>query len=175
MMPSPTLSPVKPGNPDPQFQKLFESWKRLDQLQMGIVAIPSIRPAASNTISSGFGIPSSEIRNAGKRHLGVDIVGPPKAPIYATADGIVSESGQFGDYGNLVGVEHGRGIRTRYGHLYLRLVKVGDRVKRGQLIGLMGTSGHVSATQLHYEVLIDGRQVNPTPFLKAFGYLESSE
>ena len=76
-----------------------------------------------------------------------------------------------GGYGNLVKVDHGRGIETRYGHLSAILVRAGQRVTRGQLIGRMGSTGRSTGSHLHYEVRIDGRAVNPIPFMKSTDYL----
>jgi murein DD-endopeptidase MepM/ murein hydrolase activator NlpD len=104
-------------------------------------------------------------------HAGVDMPGPIGTPIYATADGLVGRTGWVGGYGNLVELEHGKGIQTRYGHLSSILVAPGTRVKRGQLVGLMGSTGRSTGSHLHYEVRIDGRAVNPIPFLQTSDYL----
>lgn len=165
------VAPSKPAQADPQFRALFNSWKRLDQLQAGIVAIPSMRPVQSLTFTSNFGIRSDPFRGGAAMHAGVDIPGAYATPIYATADAIVGRAGWVGGYGNLVELEHGRGIQTRYGHLSSLLVTPGTRVKRGQLIALMGSTGRSTGTHLHYEVRIDGRAVNPVPFLQTSDYL----
>ena len=105
-------------------------------------------------------------------HAGIDLAGPIGTPIYATADGIVSDAGcNSGGYGNLVKIDHGRGIETRYGHLSAILVSAGQRVARGQQIGRMGSTGRSTGSHLHYEVRIDGRAVNPIPFMKSTDYL----
>lgn len=156
---------------DPQFRALFNSWKRLDQLQTGIVAIPSARPVTSMALTSNFGIRVDPFRGGAAMHAGVDIPGPYATPIYATADGYVGRTGRIGGYGNLVELEHGRGIQTRYGHLSSILVGPGKRIKRGELIGLMGSTGRSTGNHLHYEVRIDGRAVNPMPFLQSTDYL----
>src|SRR3546814_16364619 len=87
-------------------------------------------------------------------HAGVDIPGPIGTPIYATADGIVERAGRAGGYGNLVEIDHGKGIETRYGHLSKILVKPNQRVKRGQGVALMGSTGRSTGRHLHYEVRI---------------------
>ena len=97
-------------------------------------------------------------------HAGIDLAGPIGTPIYATADGIVGRSEwNNGGYGNLVEINHGQGIQTRYGHLSQRIAQPGQRVRRGELIGLMGSTGRSTGSHLHYEVRIDGRAVNPDP------------
>jgi murein DD-endopeptidase MepM/ murein hydrolase activator NlpD len=156
---------------DPQFRALFQSWKKLDQLQTSIVAIPSARPVQSLTFTSNFGVRTDPFRGGAAMHSGVDIPGPYATPIYATADGIVGRTGWVGGYGNLVEIEHGRGIETRYGHLSSIIVSPGKKVKRGDLIALMGSTGRSTGNHLHYEVRIDGRAVNPTPFLQSSDYL----
>ena len=105
-------------------------------------------------------------------HAGIDLSGPVGTPIYATADGLVSTAGwNSGGYGNLVKIDHGRGIETRYGHLASIIIQPGQRVTRGQLIGRMGSTGRSTGSHLHYEVRIDGRAVNPIPFMKSTDYL----
>jgi murein DD-endopeptidase MepM/ murein hydrolase activator NlpD len=105
-------------------------------------------------------------------HAGIDLSGPVGTPIYATAEGIVSEAAwNSGGYGRLIKIDHGRGIETRYGHLSVIGVAPGQRVTRGQIIGRMGSTGRSTGSHLHYEVRIDGRAVNPIPFMKSTDYL----
>jgi murein DD-endopeptidase MepM/ murein hydrolase activator NlpD len=159
------------AQPDPQFRALFQSWKRLDRLQQGTIAIPSLMPVTIVTFTSGFGVRSDPFRGSAAMHAGVDMPGPIGTSIYATADGIVSRSERAGGYGNLVEIDHGRGIQTRYGHLSASLVYAGQHVKRGQLIARMGSTGRSTGSHLHYEVRLDGHAVNPMPFLQSANYL----
>jgi murein DD-endopeptidase MepM/ murein hydrolase activator NlpD len=106
-------------------------------------------------------------------HAGIDLAGPVGTPIYATADGTVGRSQWVSGYGNLVELEHGRGIQTRYGHLSRSLVAAGQKVKRGEMIALMGSTGRSTGSHLHYEVRIDGKAVNPVPFMQSSNYLQS--
>jgi murein DD-endopeptidase MepM/ murein hydrolase activator NlpD len=161
----------QPAQADPQFRALFNSWKRLDQMQQAIGGIPSQKPVQNVSINSGFGVRSDPFRGGAAMHSGVDIPGPYATPIYATADGIVGRAGRAGGYGNLIELEHGRGIQTRYGHLSSMLVAPGTKIKRGQLIGMMGSTGRSTGNHLHYEVRIDGLAVNPIPFLQSSDYL----
>lgn len=156
---------------DPAFRALFQSWKRLEQLQTGIVAIPSQRPVDAVSFTSGFGVRSDPFRGGAAMHAGVDISGPIGTPIYATADGIVGRAQWANGYGKLIEIEHGKGIQTRYGHLSGILVAAGARVTRGQLIGRMGSTGRSTGSHLHYEVRLDGHAVNPMPFLQSATYL----
>jgi murein DD-endopeptidase MepM/ murein hydrolase activator NlpD len=159
------------GKADPQFRALFLSWKKLDSIQQSTIAIPCTRPVSEISFSSGFGVRSDPFRGGAAMHAGVDLPGPVGTPIYATADGVVGYSAWMNGYGNLVEIEHGKGIETRYGHLSRILVKSGQPVKRGQLIALMGSTGRSTGSHLHYEVRLDGRAVNPVPFLQASDYL----
>jgi murein DD-endopeptidase MepM/ murein hydrolase activator NlpD len=158
---------------NPTFKALFNSWKKLDQLQDGVIAIPSDKPIRSAvSFTSGFGVRSDPFRGGAAMHPGIDLAGQIGTPIYATADGTVLRAGwNSGGYGNLVEVDHGRGITTRYGHLSAIVVHEGDRVTRGQLVGRMGSTGRSTGSHLHYEVRIDGRAVNPIPFMKSTDYV----
>jgi murein DD-endopeptidase MepM/ murein hydrolase activator NlpD len=156
---------------DPQFRALFLSWKKLDQLQQGVMAVPSQRPVRDLVFSSPFGVRSDPFRGSAAMHSGLDLAGPMGTPVYATADGVVSRAGWANGYGNLVELNHGKGIETRYGHLSKILVRPGQRVKRGDLIAKMGSTGRSTGSHLHYEVRLDGRAVNPLPFLQSADYL----
>lgn len=155
-----------------QFRSLFLTWKKLDTLEQTVVSIPSLQPVTTTiTLSSTFGVRSDPFRGTAARHDGVDIPGAYGTPIYATADGVITRSGRWGGYGNMIEINHGRGIVTRYGHMSKLLVPENTRVKRGQMIGLMGSTGRSTGTHLHYEVRVDGQAVNPLPFLQTSDYL----
>ena len=157
---------------DPTFKQLFMSWKKLDQLQDGAIAVPSDKPVKTAAFTSGYGVRSDPFAGRAAMHAGIDLSGPVGTPIYATADATVLRSGwNSGGYGNLVELDHGRGINTRYGHLSSMTVRPGQRVKRGEMIGRMGSTGRSTGSHLHYEVRIDGRAVNPIPFMKSTDYL----
>ena len=157
---------------DPTFKSLFTSWKKLDHLADGAIAVPSDKPVKTAEFTSGYGTRTDPFRGGAARHQGIDLAAPIGTPIYATADGTVLEAGfNHGGYGNLIKVDHGRGIETRYGHLSRILVSPGQRITRGQLIGHMGSTGRSTGSHLHYEVRIDGRAVNPIPFMKSNDYL----
>ena len=155
------------------FKAMFDSWKKLDQLQDGVIAIPSDKPIRADvTFTSGFGVRSDPFHAGAAMHPGIDLSGSYGTPIYATADGTVLRAGwNSGGYGNLVEIDHGRGITTRYGHMSAILVHPGDHVTRGQQVGRMGSTGRSTGNHLHYEVRIDGRAVNPIPFMKSTDYV----
>jgi len=164
--------PFDSSSGDPTFKQLFTSWKKLDNLAGGAIAIPSDKPVKTAEFTSAFGVRSDPFRRAAAMHAGIDLAGPVGTPIYATADGVIAKAGwNSGGYGNLVEVDHGRGIVTRYGHLSKLLVSEGDRVTRGQIIGRMGSTGRSTGSHLHYEVRIDDRPVNPIPFMRSTDYL----
>lgn len=159
------------ANTDAQFRSLFLTWKKLETLEKAVIAIPATQPVDNMSFTSLFGVRSDPFRGSAAMHAGVDIPGAKGTPIYATADGIVARAERSGGYGNLVEVNHGRGITTRYGHLSKILVAANARVTRGQLIALMGSTGRSTGSHLHYEVRVDGQAVNPLPFLQTADYL----
>lgn len=154
-----------------QFRSLFLTWKKLDSLEQTVISIPSMQPVDHVQLTSTFGVRSDPFRGTAAMHAGVDIPGAVGTPIYATADGMVARAGVVGGYGNMVEVNHGRGISTRYGHMSKILVPENTRVRRGQVIGLMGSTGRSTGSHLHYEVRVDGKAVNPIPFLQSGDYL----
>jgi murein DD-endopeptidase MepM/ murein hydrolase activator NlpD len=161
---------------DAEYKALFQSWKKMDQVgqstpsDQGSMSVPSMKPVANLQFTSLYGVRSDPFRGTAAMHAGVDIPGPVGTPIYATADGVVGRSGWVGAYGNLVEIEHGRGLQTRYGHLSKITVAPGTRVTRGQVIGMMGSTGRSTGSHLHYEVRMDGRAVNPVPYLDSAQY-----
>ena len=158
---------------DPKFKALFLGWKRLDPMQPGMIAIPSAKPvpAAQARFTSAFGTRSDPFKATRAMHAGIDLAGPVGTSIYATADGYVGRAGVVGGYGNFIELEHGKSIQTRYGHLSSILVRSGQRVKRGDLIGRMGSTGRSTGSHLHYEVRVDGAAVNPIPFMQSADYV----
>ena len=160
---------------DTQFRSLFMTWKKLDTLEQGVIAIPSAQPVEHLAYTSNYGIRSDPFRGTAAMHAGVDIPGPIGTPVYATADGMVDRAEKAGGYGNMIELDHGKGIQTRYGHLSKLLVEAGTRVHRGQLIALMGSTGRSTGPHLHYEVRLDGHAVNPVPFLQTADYLLASQ
>ncbi len=168
-----TGGPFESAGADPTFKALFTSWKKLDTLQDGAIAVPSEKPIrAAAAFTSGFGVRSDPFQGRAAMHPGIDLAGPIGTPIYATADGTVLRAGwNSGGYGNLVEIDHGKGISTRFGHMSAILVSAGQHIVRGQQIGRMGSTGRSTGSHLHYEVRIDGRPVNPIPFMKSTDYL----
>lgn len=162
-----------PGAPrqrdDSEAYAIFQAWKRLDTgLTANIgIAIPSRRPIEKMSLSSSYGMRVHPITGKLARHNGVDIPAPYGTPIYATADGIVGRAQRLGGYGNYVEIEHGNAIETRYGHMSSFVVQPGQQVKKGDVIGYVGSTGRSTGNHLHYEVRIDGEPVNPMPFVRS--------
>lgn len=115
-------------------------------------------------ISSGFGIRVNPVTGKTRLHAGVDIGAPTGTPIVAATAGVVSSSGRAGGYGNLVIVEHPGGMQTRYAHASALLVRAGERVQRGQLLALVGSTGNSTGPHLHFEIRIGGEPRDPLPF-----------
>ena len=156
---------------DPMFRTLFDSWKRMDAVPHGVLSVPSQQPVKDFRFSSRFGVRVDPFNHNASMHPGLDMAAPKGTPVYATADGIVDRAERAGGYGNMVEINHGKGVQTRYGHLSQILVHDGQRVHRGDLIALVGSTGRSTGPHLHYEVRIDGRAVNPMPFLQTAAYM----
>jgi len=129
------------------------------------LATPKGYPSEGN-VSSPFGNRESPFTGIRTFHSGVDITASPGTPIRATADGVVSHSGWTQYSGYVVAIEHGCGFSTIYAHNKKNAVKVGQRVKRGHIIGYMGSSGKSTGPHVHYEVWEKGKSVNPHKFLQ---------
>jgi murein DD-endopeptidase MepM/ murein hydrolase activator NlpD len=138
--------------------------RNVDRLNELAEATPSIWPAYG-WLSSSMGVRRDPITGTVDYHKGLDIAGERGEPVYATAAGTITQAGVQGAYGNLVVIDHGFGLETRYGHLLRSLVKVGAKVQRGDVIGQIGSSGRATGNHLHYEVMAGGRLINPLGLL----------
>ncbi|MGL1889513.1 MAG: M23 family metallopeptidase [Reichenbachiella sp.] len=131
-------------------------------------ALPAIQPVSNKELkrlSSGYGYRTDPILKTRKMHKGVDFSAPKGAPIYATGDGVVKVvKTSLGGYGKQIDIDHGYGYMTRYGHMSKFNVKQGQKVKRGECIGYVGSSGKSTAPHCHYEVRKGGLAINPVHF-----------
>jgi murein DD-endopeptidase MepM/ murein hydrolase activator NlpD len=127
---------------------------------------PAGRPIRKGWLSSYFGKRTDPFNGRQEMHKGIDFAGQMGSDVLATAAGVVTWAGKRYGYGQLVEINHGDGIATRYGHCEKILVKVGQKVKQGERIGLMGSSGRSTGPHVHYEVLKDGRQINPAKYVR---------
>lgn len=117
-------------------------------------------------ISSGYGYRVHPITKRWGMHRGVDVAAPVGTRVYAIADGQVTMARRNGSAGNEIRIKHANGIESRYFHMHNRTVKVGDKVRAGQLIGTVGDTGRVTGPHLHFELRIGGKSVNPTKLIK---------
>ncbi len=133
-----------------------------------LAAIPAIQPVSNKLLSriaSGFGTRIDPVYKVAKFHAGLDFAAPQGTPIYATADGRVKEADfNAGGYGNHVVIDHGYGYETLYGHMYRIKARVGEMVKRGEVIGYVGSTGKSTGPHCHYEVHKNGQPVDPVYF-----------
>lgn len=120
-------------------------------------------PVDGARISSGFGMRKHPVMGYSKMHKGMDFAAPTGTPIYAAGDGVVERAGRNGSFGNYVRIRHNSKLKTAYAHLHRikSSVSKGSRVRQGQIIGYVGTTGRSTGPHLHYEVLLNGEQVNP--------------
>ena len=120
---------------------------------------------ARGWVTSDFGIRLDPYTAERVMHKGLDIANSFGAPVMAPADGVVIFAGTEGGYGKVVVIDHGYGVKTRFGHLSKLEVKTGDRVKRGQVVGAVGNTGRSTGPHLHYEVRVNGIPENPRKFI----------
>ncbi len=164
--------PVKPPPASDGFaRELFQvnlARSEAAQLNDTLRTVPVRKPVTGEIDeTSPFGVREDPFLHEPAMHTGMDIRGEVGEPVHATAAGRVSIAGWDGGYGNLVEIDHGNGLATRYGHLSQIDVHVGDEVRIGQVIGLIGSTGRSTGPHLHYETRIDGEPVNPEKFLEA--------
>jgi murein DD-endopeptidase MepM/ murein hydrolase activator NlpD len=133
-----------------------------------LASTPAIQPVSNknlNRLASGFGYRVDPVYKTVKFHAGLDFAAPLGTPIYATADGVVRVAGNLGNgYGNHVVINHGYGYETLYGHMYRIAIKNGQHVKRGEVIGYVGSTGKSTGPHCHYEVHKNGRPLDPVYF-----------
>jgi murein DD-endopeptidase MepM/ murein hydrolase activator NlpD len=136
----------------------------VERRQALAAATPSIWPALG-WVTGWFGNRSDPFTGEAGFHQGIDISLDRGQPVYATADGVVEAASYTGDYGNLIILQHDFGLTTRYGHLSGYAVKLGQEVTRGQVIGYVGATGRATGAHLHYEILANGKLLNPLQLL----------
>lgn len=163
---------------DEQFKQLFSSWQALDNggpattstvsspiaPTMG-VSIPSRAPLAAASTTSNYGMRSHPVLGGMHAHKGIDLAAPTGTPVYATADGMVGRADWFSSYGLYVAIDHGSKLETRYAHMSRLAVAAGQHVRKGDIIGYVGSTGRSTGPHLHYEVRVAGEAVNPIPYM----------
>ncbi|NIP73406.1 MAG: M23 family metallopeptidase [Gammaproteobacteria bacterium] len=167
--------------PEDVFQAMEELARRMDDREQQLAALetmllhgnlqqqvhPAGRPITQGWLSSYYGKRADPFSGKPEHHSGIDFAGKLGSDVIAVAAGVVTWSGKRYGYGNLVEIDHGNGYVTRYAHNQKNLVKVGDKISKGQRIALMGTSGRSTGPHVHFEVLHDGRVVNPYKYIRA--------
>ncbi len=139
-----------------------------DRLSAALVTVPVRKPVAGDIdMSSPFGVRLDPFVHEAAMHTGIDFRGDFGEPIHATAAGTVTVAGWSGGYGKMVEIDHGNGLSTRYGHLSEIDVEVGEKVRIGQVVGKLGSTGRSTGPHLHYETRVNGEPVNPQKFLAA--------
>jgi len=139
-----------------------------DKLSATLVKVPVREPVTGEIdFSSPYGVRVDPFLHVPAMHTGIDFRGTFGEPIHATAAGTVTSAGWSGGYGQMVEVDHGNGLATRYGHLSEIDVKVGQSIRIGQVVGRLGSTGRSTGPHLHYETRVDGEAVDPQKFLKA--------
>lgn len=154
-----------PGGNSPAFRERMMAWSA-PAPKPATLSPPQQRvPAALPHLSSAFGWRLHPIRGTYRLHSGIDIPGRTGTPVLASAGGRVRFAGQAGGYGNMVEIDHGNGLETRYAHLSRLLVSPGTAVAPGETIALMGSTGLSTGSHLHFEVRDHGRATNPLAWL----------
>ena len=158
-----TLERLEASLLDQQDKLLFMETMLIDE-ELRKRTTPTVLPAEKVWLSSVYGYRADPVTGRREFHKGVDYAGKEGTPIHAVADGVVTMSGSRYGYGNMVEINHGDGLMTRYGHNLKNLVIVGDVIERGQVIAYMGTSGRSTGPHVHFEVLKDGKHINPKKY-----------
>jgi murein DD-endopeptidase MepM/ murein hydrolase activator NlpD len=151
-----------------QLSRINTSRAEMDRLNRTLALVPYRKPVIGEVeFTSGFGVRSDPFLGRPAMHTGLDFRAATGDPVRVTANGKVVSAGWSGGYGRMIEVDHGNGLATRYGHLSEINVKVGEIVKIGQVVGLVGSTGRSTGPHLHYETRIDGEAVDPQKFLRA--------
>ena len=160
-----------------QSTSLDEVAKLAKEKEKLLAAIPAIQPVQNKDLkrmASGYGMRSDPFTKVRKMHRGMDFSAPRGTPIFATGDGkVIRADSRSSGYGKHIRIDHGYGYKTLYGHLYKYNVKKGQQVKRGDVIGFVGSTGRSQGPHLHYEVRKDGKHINPINFY--YGNLSAQE
>lgn len=167
--------PAGPGDPSPAAQvgvvtadRAVERW---EGVQRSLRALPLGAPVDQVSVMSPFGRRIDPFNGLTAFHSGMDLGGTMGMPIHATAPGRVTYVGSDNSYGRMIEIDHGQGLSTRYAHLSKFMVRPGERVHYGQVIGLMGMTGRATGVHVHYEVLLDGKPRDPAKFIQAGSYV----
>jgi len=169
-----TGGPFIPANPDEigeafeqELDGLNKELEALDKVRGAIRSFPIANPAPGRRISSTFGNRRDPILNRSAFHSGIDFAVPSGTPVRATGAGTVIKAGRNGGYGNMVEIRHANGLTTRYAHMSRILVKTGQKVAVGTIVGKSGNTGRSTGPHLHYEVRQNTKAINPMTYIRA--------
>ena len=165
----PLRAPRSGASPfDRQLYQVNIARAQVDRFTQALLSVPVRKPVTGELdMTSPFGIRTDPFLGRPAMHTGIDLRGEIGEAVHATADGRITIAGRDGGYGNLVEINHGNGLATRYGHLSEIDVKVGQTVRIGEVVGKIGSTGRSTGPHLHYETRVDGEAVNPQKFLRA--------
>lgn len=147
-----------------ELEKYDEVENSLIKIKVRLNHTPSIKPC-KGWYNGKFGMRNDPFTGYRRMHRGIDISGPKGTPIVATSDGVIKTVAHNNDLGKMIVIDHGYGFKTRYGHMSKIKVKRGQKVKRGDVIGLMGATGYSTGSHLHYEVIRNGKFLNPQDYI----------
>jgi murein DD-endopeptidase MepM/ murein hydrolase activator NlpD len=151
-----------------QLYRINVARAQIDRYSHALITVPVRKPVIGEVdMSSPFGMRMDPFLGRPAVHTGIDLRGEIGEPVRATATGRVSIAGREGGYGNMVEINHGNGLATRYGHLSQIDVKVGQTVRIGEVIGRIGSTGRSTGPHLHYETRVNGEAIDPQKFLRA--------
>jgi murein DD-endopeptidase MepM/ murein hydrolase activator NlpD len=156
------------------YLSVIDKLVELNELEQMITLLPDSMPVKQEKfyVSSQFGYRKDPITGRRAMHEGVDLAGWHKTDIHAPATGTVTKAGKNGGYGKFVEIEHANGLVTRFGHLHTIKVKKGQKVEKSDVIALMGSTGRSTSTHLHYEVLQNGKHINPIKLAKVLSRVQ---
>lgn len=137
--------------------------------KLELAAVPAGNPVSDSWVSSNFGSRTDPMTGKHDFHKGIDLAGDEGSEVNSVAAGVVIWSGEQKGYGNVIEIDHGHGYLTRYAHNAKNLVKIGDKVEKGQSIALMGSTGRSTGPHVHFEVEQNGKVIDPMPYLKPLG------
>jgi murein DD-endopeptidase MepM/ murein hydrolase activator NlpD len=158
-----------------QLASLGADIERLRDMRGALRRLPFGGPLEEYAVMSLYGVRRDPFNGQLAMHAGLDMSAPMRTPVLATAPGRVTIAGWNGEYGNMVEIQHDFGLATRYGHLLRIDVRVGQRVERRQTVGLLGSTGRSTGPHVHYEVVVDGKAVDPARYVEAIRHVRKIE
>ena len=168
--PEATGGPFEPAEHGTLFERSYaevdEALTQLQKVRSVAATLPLAEPMSGGVISSTFGVRPDPFLGRPAMHTGIDYAEPEGTAVRATAPGIVTRAGPAGGYGNMIEIDHGDGVSSRYGHLSRIDVSVGDKIVRNEAIGAVGSTGRSTGPHLHYEVRRNDEPVDPESFYR---------